>query len=56
MVRKPKRLDEDILLCEFIDERHDVLRRLDAFLDMSSSHRVWIPGPAAQVGEVVEQK
>lgn len=38
IVREPKRLDEDVLLCKFVDERHDVLGGLDAFLDVGADH------------------
>lgn len=38
IVREPKGLDEDVLLCKFVDERHDVLGGLDAFLDVGADH------------------
>lgn len=56
IVCEPKGLDKDVLLCEFVDEQHDVLRSLRAFLDVSPNHRVRISGPATKVGKVVEQK
>lgn len=56
IVCEPKRLDEDVLLCKFVDERHDVLGGLDAFLNMGAHHRVGNPGSAAEIGKVIQQE
>lgn len=56
IVREPEGLNQDTLLCEAVDDSHDIFGGLNAFLHMGADHWVRDFRPAAEVCKIVEEE